>query len=1187
MATKHQFICGMYESVLGRVTNNPAEWMAFMRSACRNYKCRFDEQILIYAQRPDATAVLEIEKWNRQFGRWVNKNATGIAVFDDNYNGNYRLKHYFDIADTHESQSARPVPIWTMEARYEADVIESLENSFGELEDKSTLEAALISVAKNAVDDNLPDYLHELMQCREDSFLEELDELNVEVAYRTALQNSVAYMLLTRCGIDANTVFDGEDFRRITDFNTLNTVNALGLAAGDITEACLREISATVLNLQNQEKKQNRTFASHEKTPHNMDTSEIQHERSFEDGTDLSDGGRLPRTQPDRALETARNPWQIRIAPKDAPETAPQDIVREPVDVGQTERTPDGGRTDSQREDGAADRADGGGTGRDRTDESRESDAVGRADEQHPAFGGGNGTERPDIRVKPLPAVSEQIALFEKAEETAKATSSAFSISQQIIDEVLTSGSNEQNSTLRIVSYFKKDRSLTENAEFLSREYRTDGKGFIFADNHVSVWFNDSGIHIAAGDTALNANNVSLITWEQAARRIRELLDMGRYMPQSELDKADGVEIKALADSLWYLHQDLADDYEFSFMDTELFKGGFPNSTARIAELLTQPERQQIILDGLIEFVAAYDKNLELLRFPFAAQHLVKSVEILSGLQREPLVFTADESVSTARPGFITQDEVDALLIRGANIQESKFRVYSFFLQNHTAKEKADFLKNEYGTGGSGTTEWHDSKGISFSRENNHMPYDKVILPWSKVARCIDELIADGRYMSERELAYIPEYEKDELAREVVSFYLYQPEDLPRPFPHGTDFLDSVKIVRPQLDEPEHVAETLSQMAAILDNTADFDRNYESMRRAFNNLTAYQNGTFSLFTPIKPAEKETAAPTPEPSTVPTDMAVQYDLQLGATVYLGTDEYEIYSFDDSRVVLRDVNVPLFTKEMPRGEFNRKLRENRLNDGLIQADDSAPEPQPEPETNKDVGKRYEIDGRQFIVESVDKDADEIKLRDITFQNGVGFPIFRSEPLDFIRQYTPIEEKPPELPAEKEESLTPSWEQAKRRSRTQAFDPHPEIPMSERHNYRITDDNLGHGGAKTKFRGNVEAIKTLQAIELENRLATPEEQEILARYVGWGGLPQAFDPENTSWTNEFAELQATLSPNEYESARSSTLNAHYTSPTVIKAIYKSVENMGFKTGNVLDMFMQRLIQFNYFRDFLPLAG
>jgi N12 class adenine-specific DNA methylase len=1166
---------------LERVTASPAEWTAFLRSACRSYKCRFDEQVLIYAQRPDATAVLEIEKWNERFGRWVNRGAKGIAVFDDEHNAGYRLKHYFDISDTHESRFSRPVPLWRMEAEHEADVIEHLENSFGELADKSTLATALISAAKNAVEDNLTDYLSELMDCRKDSLLEGLDGLNVEARYRSAMQSSVAYMLLTRCGIDADSHLDSKDFQLVGGFSTRQTANALGLAASDISEMCLREIAATVQSLARQEEKQNRTFADGGGGGDNS-KSDADAERSLENdnaGTDIPTGGGLPGSQPDRAGTAARSPWQVRVAPEEVPQGEPQNPVREPADGRDAERTSVGNRADGKREDGTADRADGTGSGSGREDESNRPDEVGGVDEQYQEQSGGNDTERPDIRIKPLPEVAAQLSLFGKAEEQ---NPSAFSISQQIIDEVLTSGGNEPDSPLRIVSYFKKDHPAIDNAAFLQEEYGTGGKGFIFAENHVSIWFSDNGLRIATGDTALDSERASLVTWEQAARRIRELLDMGRYMPQSELDKADGVEIKALAENLWYLRRDFADSAMFTFMKEGLFDGGFPESTARIADFVARPQEHQAILDGLSAFAEAYSQNRDLLRFPYSARYLKNALATLADLQRKPLVFAADETVGTARPGFITQDEVDRILCGNGDVRDGKYRIYSFFMQNSAVnvKEKADFLKHEYGTGGFGRTgfnEWHDGKGIAFSRDNNHMPYDKVLLTWPKAARRIGELIADGRYMSEIQLSHLPEYEKTELARGIRSFYQGQPEDSPRPFPYGAEYEESLRAIRPQLDEPGRVVAILSDMAQILDDTADFDRYYGSMQKAFSDLTAYQNGTFSLFGE-KPAEKEQMeagappsfpVPIAQEQSVPTDEAAEYDLQLGAVVWLGIDEFEIYSFDDDLVVLRDAKAPLFTRDMPRAEFDRKLRENRLNDRHIKSGDgiAAPERKPDEDTGQShspkIGDTYEIQGRRFAVDSVDTDMETVSLRDLTFEGGAGFPIFRNESFDFMRMYEPIKD----LPAEKEESLTPSWEKPKPKSRLSAFDPHPEIPQERRHNYQITDDDLGAGGQKTKYRYNVEAIKTLQSIEAENRLATPKEQETLSRYVGWGALQEAFDERKPEWANEFAELRSLLSPEEHASARASTLNAHYTSPVVIKAIYKAVENMGFRTGNILE--------------------
>jgi N12 class adenine-specific DNA methylase/adenine-specific DNA methylase len=903
---------------------------------------------------------------------------------------------------------------------------------------------------------------------------------------------------------------------------------------------------------------------------------------------------------------------------------------------------------------------------------------VGGTDKQHQKQRGGGNTERTDLRIKPLPTEAQQLSFLRGAEEIKP---SVFSITQQIIDEILTIGGNEENSALRIVSYFKKNYSAQDNAAFLQKEYAIGGKGFIFGENHVSALFNENGLHIAAGDTARNNNNATIITWEQAAKRIRELLDTGRYLPQSELDKADGAEIKNLAENLWEIHHNRSDGAEFPFLGEELFDGGFSGSTARIAELVRKPEQRSIILDGLTEFAAAYKQDKTLLRFSYSARYLRGAITTLTDLQREPLVFTAEESVTVARPGFITQDEVDGLLTRGGSIEHSKYRIYAYFLESHTAKEKADFLRREYGDGGFGRTgenEWHDSKGITYSRKIGNKPYDSILLPWSKVAERTSELITGGRYMTEQELAYIPEYEKGELARNIVSFYPQKPEELPRPFPYGTDFYMSVEIVRPQLDDPERVTKILSQMAQILDNTADFDERYEFMQKTFADLTAYSNGEYSLFA-NKPAEKEQgtfaaphAAITQKSPVIPADENAEYEIQLGTVVWLGPGEYEIISFDDNTVVLRDVKAPLLTREIPKGEFDRKLRENNLNDELIKT--IAPEAPPTEtgDTHRVLYKKYmpkltdEIlrDGTMYaILRETETEEDEAKeavakwldefaasetagieypgladayvlpkfrdwliedILDCTYQDVIyderdrvtrhetdnntpdwakpsefneqvdgelslrGFTVSDEliesgidesgengnfqDTADYTKSEYRSEDAEEQLPAERqqvatEESITPAREQSKPRGHANQFDPHPEIPQEQRHNYRIENDNLGAGSGKTKYRYNVEAIRTLQKIESENRFATPEEQEILAKYVGFGGISQAFDSEHKDWASEYAELKSLLNPEEYASAKASTLNAHYTSPTVIKAIYKAAENMGFRTGNVLE--------------------
>ena len=1090
VATKYHFIADLYEHTLGRMTETPKAWMEFLRSACCNYKCRFDEQVLIYAQRPDAAAVLELEKWNIQFGRWVKKGAKGIAVFDEGRPGNKRLRHYFDISDTHESRVSRPVPIWEVATEHKAEIIESLRNSYDEIAEGHPFTTALILAAANASSDNTADYLTELLSSRRGSLLEDADENAVAKQFGSLVANGVAYMLMSRCGIDTSKHFKFENFKDINSYNTPETINALGLATRDIAEMVLREISATVLNIQKRDKQQNRTFALPDKPGQNI--TKIQNiEGGVDNGTDLSDGERLSDTEPRAEAGTASNPWQVRIFKESIPEEPQKSHVLKPDDVRQAERTSSGHRTDSEREDGNNDRDDGEGRGFDGETESGRPHEMDGVDEQHQERSGGDDTERPHILIEPLPTEEEQISFLDEAEEQ---KTSAFSISQQTIDEILTSGGIEPGSTKHIVAHFKKGYSNEKNAEFLREEYRAGGKGFIIDGNHVSLWFDKDGIQIARGDTVRSATVVH-ITWELAAKRIRELLDLGRYVPQNILDEVDAQEIKDLAESIWYLCRDRSEEAEFPFIDADLLKQGFPKATAQLIEILAIPEGQQKLHDGFIEFAEAVRQDNSLLRFRSAHNNLEKLLIMFSGLKREQLTFTAAETLPTIRPGFITQDEVDQIIVGGSGIQDGKHRIYSYFLQNHSAKEKAEFLKNEFGIGGTyrtGLNKSHDSKGVELSRGNLMMPFDKIMLTWPKIAKRIDELIIENRYMSQSELDSNPEYEADS------------------------------------------TGQILNRAAPELSDT--------------------------------------------PETIPiVDENVEYELTLGATVHLGIEEYEISAFDEKRVLLYDPQAPLFTLDMPHEEFDRKLRENPMNNHLIIKaviqEKNVTEPGLEAEIDEYMpkpGDFYEMQGRFFTVESVDPQSNNVSLRDSTFEQGTGFPIFRSESIDYVRMYEPIQIPDEFIEPTQEiqtETPTPSWEKPKALRRVQSYDLYPDIPMSERHDYRITDDDLGAGGQKTKFRANADAIRNLQAIEQENRFASPEEQEILAKYVGWGSIQQAFDENNETWAKEYLELKSLLSDDEYNAARASTLNAFYTSPIVIKAIYKAVENIGFRAGNVLE--------------------
>lgn len=799
MAIRYKALTELYQETQRKVTA-PAEWQQFLTSACRNYRLSFDEQLLVYAQRPDATAVLEIERWNKRFGRWVNRGANGIAVFDGEHSGKQRLKYYFDVSDTHAGRFARPVPLWTVRPEYTPDIIEAMENSFGELEQKDDLGAALLSAAKNAVEDNIHDYLSELSYLTKGSFLEELDEYNVEVMYRRALQASIGYMLVARCGLDPSDYYEDDDFRDVLNFNTPETLNALGVAAGDISQMCLSEIARTTLALQRQPQKENRTFETTQENQYPVTEQKIkQPERSIEyDRDHIQQTGQLQPAEPSAPAGAGSGSWEIRITSPEVPEGEPQDHLHQSADQRQAERPSGGGRADGTLPDRSDGGADGQNRGRDGGTESPRSDEVGAAHEQPSERSGGNDPRGADLQLteesaggEELPALldekqimaviankdddlkykKQQIELFfsvhtdqrERAEylksayqdryteiiadgqrlgckpqedgllmwegsylsrtkesvfswdlvagwtaqlidkkeyfiqtdirqlptqesqqmslfdfpsfgsstpsegEPQRSLFSRPALSQQVIDEALCIGANDQNSRLIICAYFKKDKPLEDNARFLMEHYEENGAGFYLDSRKYSIWYNAEGIHVAEGETA-QRTAATLIPWEQAAKRIRELLDLGRYMPQSELDRVDGYERQQRAAQLWYLRQDFAEGTaDAGFLPTinAIYNThrGFPEESAAISDLLGHPEGLQNLRDELEQFVQAYGENRELLRFHFHRPQ--KLLEQLADLQREPLHFTAAEGYDPQRRFFISGDEIDNLLRGG------------------------------------------------------------------------------------------------------------------------------------------------------------------------------------------------------------------------------------------------------------------------------------------------------------------------------------------------------------------------------------------------------------------------------------------------------------------------------------------------------------------------------------------
>ena len=1076
MAIRYKALTELYQETQRSVTA-PDQWRAFLASACRNYRLPFDEQLLVYAQRPDATAVLEIERWNRQFGRWVNRGANGIAVFDGEHNGKPRLKYYFDISDTHEARFPRPVPLWTVREEYAPDIIETLENSFGELEHKEDLGEALLSAAKNAVEDNMPDYLFELKTLTEGSFLEELDELNLEVEYRRAVQNSIGYMLLVRCGLDPSEYFEDEDFRDVLNFNTPQTLNALGVATGDISQMCLSAISRTVLALQRQPQKENRTFEPQQKNQYAVTEQEnTQPERSFEyDRDHLHQAGRLQSAEPSAAPGGAGSPWEIRIASEEVPQGAPQGDVHQPADQREAFQPSGGDPADRPAPDGGNRGADGESRGRDGGTESQRPDEMGGADEQHPERGGGNGAGRTDLQLttqepepeesaggEQLPALldekqimaiiankdddlkykknqielffsvhsdvqeraeylksayqdryteiiadgqrlgykpqengllmwegsypsrtkesvfswdivaqwtaqlidkkeyfiqtdipqfptqeSQQMSLFDFAafQQPAQAEGTAQpsifphpALPQQVIDEALCIGANDQNSRLIICAYFKKDKP--DNARFLAEHYGENGAGFYLDGRQYAIWYNAEGIRIAQGESA-QRSSATLIPWEQAAARIRELLDLGRYMPQSELDRVDGYERQQRAAQLWYLRQDFAEGTaDAGYLPTvNAIYGknhGFPEESAAISDLLGHPEGLQNLRDELEQFVQAYRENRELLRFHFHRPQ--KLLEQLSDLQREPLHFTAAEGYAPQRRFFISGDEIDNLLRGGKRSTDYRLAVYSFY-RNHTErKERENFLKHYHGeysghSGGNDDVTYQLSKGVSFSHGSITAPYAKVELKWNAVEKRVSAMIAQGRFLTDEDRAAMPQYEKHQLARNIRTFFENVPQEQPHPYPFGFDYWDAVKLIEPQLDDPARVEEIYQMMVPVWEATPQDDRMYALRQQAFENLTAFRQGTFTLFA----EHKEPVAPA-MPQTKAYDLGYGH-LGNGITVWNRLEE-EYGDYKTVAHIAPDRTVTIYDEEMPQAVREEIQRIADTSEITISATQDAP-------------------------------------------------------------------------------------------------------------------------------------------------------------------------------------------------------------------------------------------------------
>ena len=927
MASKLRLITDLYGETLTQISKNPDDWMSFLECAAMNYKYPFNDQVLIYAQRPEAVACAKIEAWNKQVGRWVNRGAKGIALLSED-NGYTNLRYVFDIADTN-SKFGKSFRLWSVPKPYEVDIIESLENKYGELEDKSSLGLAIKSVSKILVEDNMQDYLEDLKFYRENSSLEPMTDEAVQLLFQNALENSIAFSMIKRCGLNPNDYFTNEDFTPILAFDSYETITRLGVATSEISEMGIREIYNTIKKLRINEINKIRTFDIDKDLSYDVSESRETVERRNNDEYNLHTQRGLRDTRPSDTREQDSSGGQIRNDEVKILEREQEISIHDSINEQSTSRTldeysrssngesrTDSIRNESQREDN-------------RTNETTRPYEMDRLNEQLEDISRGDSSERIDLRLNnydPSQSKTHYVVVDEK------------------INQILSTTPHLRKSNKEIKDFIQNEKDVTKRVEYLKGIFNKDYTGVIVDDQMYGYKTFDNGILFWKGNF-LSRDTESFVSWEDLTYHY---------------------------DAMILLNQ-LSDRIE-----------PLPSVTDQLSFL---------------------DENSE------------KSVSDLE----------------------FTQEFVDRYLTE--QHRDTKFSIYEQFSKSLSTENNINYLKNLYGISGATSTIKGagigvntDYKGVRFNRGYFDASAKEQLFKWNYIEKRIKTLIHEDRYLNSKELEEYPKW----------------------------------------LDEKDQEREFIE---------------------ASNNL----------------AEKIIEEPTEE--------KYEYQYHLGDRVYIGADEYEILSIGISNVVLYDFRYPLFNREMSKEEFDRKVQENPANDHLkVKVSDIKDNINEEP-SNIEVNVKEEIS-------------------------------------------LPIEEEP----EVQEENIVPVFEK-KKSNKIRSFDIHPEIPISDRNQFKITNDNLGEGSPREKFINNVEAIRVLKKCEEENRFATPQEQEILSKYVGWGGLPQAFDEKDSSWSNEYSILKNLLDEKEYSQARESTLTAFYTPPVVIRSMYKALENMGLKTGNILE--------------------
>ncbi len=1139
---KYDMISGLAEYTAKDVVRNEANWRKYLNTASRLYKYSFKDQLLIYAQRPDATACASIEIWNEKMHCWVNKGAKGIALIDDDtYSG---LKYVFDISDVHKARRIGQFPnLWEMKEEHTEVVLERLENIYGETDKLAGFPERIREIAGRIAEECYHELAMDMEYLKEDSFLEELDEFNIGVRIRETLGDSIAYTVLKRCGMSEEELAEEISFPYINDFNTVETLSQLGSNVSDYSKPILMEIGKAIgiydrqiaSNLDemrtNEEhidtlnKNVEKGLANGYDTEYNAlkresETQEEQFieqtgnagERSQNDEFSIREERGLSDTDVTDGQTAGGDSDQIRTNEEEIFTGEQERNLYGTASEGQTERTSPYNTGTGRGENGISDKTDDEESGSNGAAQGRESDALGTDDGGDQTLSGGNRTDGIDLQLNTEPTGTyQQISLFPSFEEQvgtiAAAEASiqytmpaAFSLPQDQIDTILRSGGGRDNSRKRIYAKYQQGKSSNEMTEFLKNEYKTTGKGFEFDGNPVSLWFDEMGMRIGYG-TSAKENTLALMSWSEVESHIRTMVENGTYMSANEVFLVDVVERERIATDINNFFRDGISEMPESL---EIKFSNYPASMEKLCELLATTEGRELIKDELEKAQAQLDSGEKQIKWKYVKRpnYLLEQIADLGVEKKE---FPTPDMVDVKQEDFITQDEIDYRLTGGSGIQHGKFRIYEYFMEGHDKKANVDFLKNEYGTGGSSHAlpgsdsghEDHDAKGIRLEKGSYGNPYAKVLLNWNVVEKRIRELVQADRYLSpegkEAYAKYKQEQAEEAMRREVK-----------------------------KLEQGKSLADKLSEMSVIAQICGELGRKDVVEWNEETGAVMIVDGEQSL------EGKEV-----------------YD-----TLFVDATDFvmlQTISGDTERAVIMDGLLKQAKEYADRyAETLEQIAEKAVEQVVEESEEvterykftETSDAFEEPfavEDNKS-GEYVAIDGNVQTFESAE-DAEKLSA-DL---NGVGNEKAEEQAENLLVADTKIN-------PEKE----------------------PEIDRTGAVNFRIEvgEESTGKGfSPKEKFRHNVEAIRTLENIENEHRIATPEEQQILAKYVGWGGLADAFDENKANWASEYQELKSLLSSEEYVSARESTLNAHYTSPVIIKSIYDAIDKMGFSKGNILE--------------------